>query len=173
MNFFDRALPLEEPTVRLWQEDPELFEGLDRRAQREAQLQAVAAVLRVNRGPWSAHLEGVEDPRDHLGLLVVEGMLIRTVTVGRQSHSEVITCGDVIRPWDDDGGSSSPFAAKWTAAESSRLAVLDPAFLKWSCQWPALISAIMGRVIRRSQSLALQLAITDLRRVDERLLLLF
>lgn len=173
MSFFDRALPLEEPPVRLWQEDRDLFEGLDRRAQREAQLQAVAPVLRVETGPWSAHLEGVDDPSHHLGLLVVEGMLIRTVAVGRRSHSELITRGDVIRPWEHDGDSSAPFQATWTAVESTRLAVLDPAFLKWSCRWPALMSAIMGRVIRRSQSLALQLTITDVRRVDERLLLLF
>lgn len=173
MSFFDRVLPLEEPPVRLWQEDPELFEGLDRRAQREVQLQAVAPVLRVDPGPWSGSLEGVEDPSDHLGLLVVEGMLIRTVVVGRRSHSEVITCGDVIRPWEQDGDSSTPFRTSWTAAEPTRLAVLNPAFLKWSCRWPALMSAIMGRAIRRSQSLALQLAITDVRRVDERILLLF
>ena len=173
MNFFDRALPLEEPPVRLWQEDPELFEGLDRRAQREAQLQAVAPALRVDPGPWSGRLEAVEDPSDHLGLLVIEGMLIRTVVVGRRSHSEVITSGDVIRPWEENEDSSAPSSATWTAAESTRLAVLNPAFLRWSCRWPALMSAIMGRAIRRSQSLALQLAITDVRRVDERILLLF
>ena len=173
MSFFDRVLPLEEPPVRLWQEDPELFEGLDRRAQREAEHQAVAPVMRVDPGPWSGCLEGVEDPSDHLGLLVVEGMLIRTVVVGRRSHSEVITSGDLIRPWEQDGESSAPYRASWSAAESTRLAVLNPAFLRWSCRWPALMSAIMGRAVRRSQSLALQLAITDVRRVDERILLLF
>ena len=173
MSFFDRALPLEEPPVRLWQEDPSLFEGLEGVARREAQLQAVAPVLRVDPGPWSGRLEDAEDPSDHLGLLVVEGMLIRTVVVGRRSHSEVITNGDLIRPWEQDEDSSAPYRAGWTAAESTRLAILNPAFLKWACRWPPVMSALMGRAIRRSQSLALQLAITDVRRVDERILLLF
>ena len=173
MSFFDRALPLEEPPVRLWSEDPGLFDGLDIQAQREAQAQAVAPALRVDPGPWSGRLDGVSDPSGHLGLLVVEGMLIRTVVVGGQSHSEVITHGDVIRPWEHDDDSSTPFRATWTAVESTRLAILDPAFLTWSCRWPALVSALMGRAIRRSRSLALQLTITDVRRVDERLMLLF
>lgn len=173
MSFFDRALPLEEPPARLWHEDPALFESLDVRAQREAQAQAVAPVLRVDPGPWDGSLPGVEDPSAHLGLLVVEGMLIRTVVMASQARAELITQGDVIRPWDHEGESgSTPFEARWSAVESTRLAVLDPAFLKWSCRWPQVMSALMGRTIRRSQSLALQLAITDMRRVDERLLLL-
>ncbi len=173
MSFFDRALPLEEPPVRLLREDPALFEGLDVRARREALLQAVTPVLRVDPGPWEGSLPGVEDPSDHLGLLVVEGMLIRTVLLGSQARSEVITQGDLIRPWDHEAETgSTPFEARWTAVESTRLAVLDPGFLKWSCRWPQLMSTLLGRTIRRSQSLALQLAITDMRRVDERLLLL-
>ena len=68
-----------------------------------------------------------------------------------------------------DESSSTPVETRWTVAESARIAVLDPTFLEWSCQWPAIMSALVGRLLRRSTSLALQLAITDGRRVDDRL----
>ena len=173
MSFFERALPLEEPPVRVAREDPELFYGLDRGALREAQLQAVAPALRLDPGSWDARLPGVEDPRDHVGLLVIDGLLIRTTCLGRQAHSEVIGPGDLIRPWEDHGEPSTPYGTTWTVVESTRIAVLDPAFLKWACRRPLVMASIVGRSMRRSQSLSLQLAITDTRRIDERLMLLF
>ena len=173
MTFFDRVLPLEEPPVRVAHEDPELFYGLHRSARREAQLQAVAPALRLDPGAWDACVPGLGDPRDHVGLLIVNGLLIRTTTLGRRTHSEVIGPGDVIRPWEQADEPSTPYETTWMVVESARIAVLNPAFLKWACRWPTVMAAIVGRAMRRSQSLALQLAITDTRRVDERLLLLF
>ena len=173
MSFFDRALPLEEPPVRVAREDPELFYGLPRSAQREAELQAIAPALGLDPGPWDATLPGVEDPRDHVGLLVVEGLMLRTTRLGRHKHAEVIGPGDLIRPWERHEEASQPYETLWTVVEPVRIAVLDPAFLTWACRWPPIMAAIVGRATRRSQSLALQLAITDTRRIDERLMLLF
>lgn len=173
MSFFERALPLEEPPVRVAREDPELFYGLHQSARREAQTLAVAPALRLDPGPWDGHLPGVDDPSDHVGLLVIEGVLLRTTLLGRQTHSEVIGPGDLIRPWEPQDEPSTPYETSWTVIESARIAVLDPAFLKWACRWPLVMATIVGRAMRRSQSLALQLAITDTRRIDERLMLLF
>src|SRR5688572_5870949 len=36
-----------------------------------------------------------------LGLLVLEGMLCREVTVGSERSAELIGVGDVVRPWED------------------------------------------------------------------------
>ena len=173
MSFFDRALPLEEPPARLAREDPDLFYGLDRGALREAHRQAVAPALRLDPGCWDACVPGIEDPGDHIGLLVIEGLLIRATCIGRQPHSEVIGPGDLIRPWEDIGESSTTCRTSWRVVESTRIVVLDPTFLKWACRWPSVMAAIVGRAMRRSESLAIQLAITDTRRIDERLMLLF
>ena len=173
MSFFDRMLPLEEPPVSVAREDPELFYGLDASAHREARSRAVAPALRLDPGPWDATLSGVGDAAGHMGLLVIEGLLIRTTRLQRQAHSEVIGPGDLIRPWERHDESSTRYVTSWTVVESARIAVLDPAFSRWACRWPTVIGAIVGRAMRRSQSLALQLAITDTRRIDERLMLLF
>lgn len=172
MNFFERVLPLEEPPVRVAQEDPELFEGLDPRGRREAQLQAVAPALRLDPGPWDGSIPGVADPSDHIGLLVVDGLLIRTFALGRQTRSEVIGPGDLIRSWEHDDQSSTPVETRWTVLESARVAVLNRAFLDTACRWPLVMAAIVGRADRRAQALAVQLTITDVRRVDERVMLL-
>jgi CRP-like cAMP-binding protein len=66
-----------------------------------------------------------------------------------------------------------PFASHWQVVHSARLAVLDNRFLAFAARWPKLISAVLERSVRRSHWLALQLAITDLRRVDDRLMLFF
>ena len=173
MSFFDRALPLEEPPARLAREVPDLFYGLDRGALREAHLQAVAPSLRLDPGSWDARVPGLEDPTDHIGLLVIEGLLIRATCIGTQTHSEVIGPGDLIRPWEDLGEGSTPCQTSWRVIESTRIVVLDAKFLKWACRWPRVMAAIVGRAMRRSESLAMQLAITDTRRIDERLMLLF
>lgn len=174
MSFFDRVLPTEEPPIRLWNHDPELFEALDAQAQREARLQAVAPALRLDVGPWSGRLTPEVDTSHHLGLLLVEGLLVRTVTVAGNARSEVIGPGDLIRPWDDeDDVPTTPTDSHWDVIEPVRLAVLDEGFLTTVCRWPPVASALMGRTIRRSRWLGQQLAITDLRRIDDRLLLLF
>lgn len=174
MSFFDRALPTAEPPIRLWNHDPELFEDLDAGAQREAQMQAVAPALRLDVGPWTGKLGPEVDTSRHLGLLVIEGLLVRTVTVERNARSEVIGPGDLIRPWDDeDDVPTTPMSARWDVIEPVRLAILDERFLATVCRWPPVASALIGRTVRRSRWLAQQLAITDLRRIDDRLMLLF
>lgn len=171
-RFFERAFAGNE-TVRLAEEDPQLFERLPPRARGEAYRYAVAPALQLRRGPWDGAVPG-HDGAGYLGLLVLEGTMIRNVHVARQPRSELVGRGDLARPWEHDGEAASlPFDADWRVLESTRLAVLDERFLAIACRWPTVMSAIMGRAVRRSHGLALQLAISDVRHIQPRLLLLF
>jgi CRP/FNR family cyclic AMP-dependent transcriptional regulator len=53
------------------------------------------------------------------------------------------------------------------------VAVLDARFVAVARRWPQVLVAIVGRTVQRSHRLCVQLAIADLRRVDDRLLLFF
>jgi CRP-like cAMP-binding protein len=53
--------------------------------------------------------------------------------------------------------------------EPTELAVLDRSL----CRWPSVVDALLRRAADRSHVLAVQLAITDCRRADDRLLGLF
>jgi CRP/FNR family cyclic AMP-dependent transcriptional regulator len=172
-EFFDRVAG-QDRLLQLFDEDPELFEGLPPGRSREAQAGAVARPLRLDRGRWDGTVPGSGPAAAHLGLLVVEGLLVRSVTVARRPLSELVGAGDLIRPWQQDGEAASiPFAIGWEVNQPALLAVLDSRFMAAACRWPELISALVGRAVRRSQGLAIQLAIADLRRVEERLVLLF
>ena len=171
--FFERAFG-EEPPVRLIDEDPDLFGALPPRGQLDARARAVAPVIRLERGPWSANVTDVCDQDSCLGLLVLDGLLVHSVVVVHEPRSEIVGPGDVLRPWQQlSEVASVPFAAHWQVVHTARLAILDNRFLAFAARWPKLMSAILERSVRRSHWLSLQLAITDLRRVDDRLMLFF
>jgi CRP/FNR family cyclic AMP-dependent transcriptional regulator len=171
--FFERAFGA-EPPVRLVDEDPDLFAALPPKGLLDARARAVAPVIRLERGPWSATVTDICDEDSCLGLLVLDGLLIHSVVVVHEPRSEIVGPGDILRPWQQFAEVASvPFAADWQVVHTARLAVLDKRFLAVAARWPKLITAILQRSVRRSHWLSLQLAITDLRRVDDRLVLFF
>lgn len=171
--FFERAFG-EEPPVRLVDEDPDLFAALPPKGLLDARARAIAPVIRLENGPWSTDLSGVCDEDNCLGLLVLDGLLVHSVVVVHEPRSEIVGPGDVLRPWQQTQEVTSvPFAAHWQVVHPARLAVLDNRFLAFAARWPKLMSALLQRSVRRSHWLSLQLAITDLRRVDDRLVLFF
>lgn len=114
--------------------------------------------LQLSPGDWCGpHADG------GLGWLVVSGALLRTVTVDRRRHAELLGPDDVLRA---DAGD---LQASWRVIEHTELAALDPSL----CHSPAAIDALLRRLSERSHALARQLAMSDLRRADDRLLHLF
>ena len=172
-DVFDRMLRRQR-LLRLSEEDPQLFEGVrpDRRA--EAGRTVTAEGLDLGPGSWSGELPGGSPMEHHLGLFVVDGLLLRNVTVAQRPLSELVGAGDLLRPWQHEGDVASiPFSTSWKVLEPTRLAILDDRFLATACRWPELMSSLVGRALRRSHALAVQLAIADLRRAEDRLVMLF
>jgi CRP/FNR family transcriptional regulator, cyclic AMP receptor protein len=172
VTFFEAAYAASERPVRLIDVDPELFEGLNGAAPRRGVHDLTVAVVRVPAGPWRVELDRVDD---RLGMLVLEGLIARTVEATGQRRAELLGPGDLIRPWDtgDDELARLRADVGWTVLEPARLADLDGAFAGAACRAPEVFAELLVRAIRRSQRMALQMAIGDVRRVDERLLALF
>jgi RNA polymerase sigma-B factor len=139
-----------EPTVRLVQVDPELFAGLDAAELARARSHLVARRLAVEPGMW--------DSSGDKQLLIVRGALLRQVTPVR---AELLGPGDVIQ------------GSAWQVLEPTEFACLDRRIMQALCAWPSAMEALLARMSRRADALAAQLAITDQRRVDDRLLSLF
>lgn len=163
-------------SVRLIDADPDLARHLDGARFGEAKAALVAKVVTIEPGPWRPP-DPDEALRSGYGWLVLDGALLRDATVGRTQFAELTGPGDVLRPWEEEPGlgaraGAQPEAA-WTALERTRLAVLDKRVAAVASKWPAVGAAIVDRTLRRSRSLALQVAMCHLRRVRERLLLLF
>ena len=109
-----------------------------------------------------------------LGLLVLEGLLIRDVTVADARCGELIGPGTLLRP-RDDRGTDAPMRHEvgWRVVEPARLAVLDRRFLRVAAHWPALVTALVARATERAHNLGVMVSIHSLKRVDTRLLAFF
>ncbi|MGH3090018.1 MAG: hypothetical protein ACRDSJ_22280, partial [Rubrobacteraceae bacterium] len=131
-------------------------------------------VIVAEPGPWC--LEGfMTSEPGHLGLLVLNGLVMRTVEVGGRNWVDLLDCGNVLRPWDplDDHAGPLEIDTSWTVVAPTRLAVLDHRFAAVAARWPVLMERLLIRSLCHSRWLATLLAINSRPRVDERLLLLF
>jgi CRP/FNR family cyclic AMP-dependent transcriptional regulator len=160
-------------TVPLLDLDADLGQLLppDRRAAAREQLRV--EVRRLPAGPWNGGQMGVTNP-EHVGLLLVEGIVSREVVVADTISTELLGPGDVIRPWAV--GEIAPLLqlqVRWIALTESRVAVLDRAFGSRLVQWPEVNSVLIDRLNERAERLATAQAISQLNRVDRRLLSLF
>jgi CRP/FNR family transcriptional regulator, cyclic AMP receptor protein len=157
--------------MRVLELDPDLAPGLDSSAREEAAEASEAELIRLQPGTWKPPIEA--EP-GHLGLLVVDGLLSRTLHIANRQSVELLAQGDVLRPWILLGPTSSVTAdARWSVLEPTTMAVLDPEFAQRVARWPQITGALMDRLVLRSRWLAVSLAISNVRRVDDRLVLLF
>jgi CRP/FNR family transcriptional regulator, cyclic AMP receptor protein len=158
--------------VRVLEVDPDLAESLGRETE-ELALARAAAVARVDvldAGEWNGGDEYAESS-GHLGLLIIEGLMARTVEVGNRSCTELMGGGDLLRPWVRMAAYSSvPLDSHWTVVDTVKLAVLDRRFARTMAQYPEVVGAILDRVMLRSRWLAFHLAVCHLKKIETRLL---
>jgi hypothetical protein len=150
-------------------EEPDLADGLHgERAERAVQ-ECVARIVRFEPGPWSPPTP-TSDLRAGLGLLLMEGLLVRRVGVADRVGAELLGEGDVIRPWEgEDGLGPGGQAGRWRALGRGRVAVLDRDFTLRVCRHPEVVSGLFGRAVRRSRFMAVTMAILHQPRIDVRL----
>ena len=159
-------------SVQLLKVDPELARGLDVPRAREAAERLYTRAIDVPRGRWTPQpwLTGGSQP---IGLLVLEGLLVREATVSNHPCAELLGPGDLLRAGDDsDGEELLPRRIEWAAATSARIAIVDQALAVRMAQWPEIFAALMDRAARRAERLVVTQAIAHLTRVDDRLLAL-
>jgi DNA-binding transcriptional ArsR family regulator len=167
---FDRV----HRTIALLDVDPDLADGLDGQELEAARRRTVAAVIDLEPPGWNPTRVREAAKDGWLGLFLIEGLLIRRVTVGKRHACELFGRGDLIRPWDTDGEYDPlPISVDWLVLKPTRLAVLDTAFALRIARWPSITSRIVSRVAQRARYLALAQAVSHLPRAYARLLILF
>ncbi len=159
--------------VQVLSSDPGLTEGLVGERLAAAIRDCRALSIEVPPGDWAPSDEFNESP-GVLGLFVLDGLLLRRVGLGERFGAELLGEGDLLRPWQrDDLSRTLPRSGVWRALEPCRLAVLDDEFALQAGRYPEVISCLMGRILRRSRTLAATVAILRHPRVDVRLHMLF
>ena len=161
-------MPELDGTVRVLDVDPDLGARIPQDEAAAAGDAAIAALLRLERGPWTEMPSRV-DPGS-LGFLVLDGLLLCTVEVAGRPNVELVGRGDVIRPWVETEG-TLPQPIRWTVLVPAEVAWLDREFARRTAVWPEVASALIGRLVIRARHLLFQRGVGAIPRVDERLLL--
>ena len=156
--------------VRVLDEDPELGRYLSGRSLELASSAAVAPLLRVEAGPTSFLID-VAATRSHFGLLVLDGLIARHLSFGQIGASEFLAPGDLLRPWLNRAEGADVVHVTWEALGPSRLAALDKDFANRTRAWPEIATALLDRAAERADSQALQSALHQTRRVEDRVML--
>lgn len=153
-------------------EDADLAATLAPETRAAALEECIAPVMRLGSGHWSGQMTGFS--RGGIGLLVLDGLLLRRVGVDDRYGAELLGDGDLLRPWqEEDMQSTVPFTTRWQALQPTRLAVLDERVSRRIARYPELTTRLVGRALQRSRNLAVNLAIVHQTRVDARLRILF
>jgi CRP/FNR family cyclic AMP-dependent transcriptional regulator len=160
-------------TSQILVEDPELAEHLGGVRLAAAAKECVARAVECPAGPWSP-FEEEGALQVGIGLLILDGLVVRRVGVAGRYGAELLGDGDLLRPWGrEDSGATLPRSGKWRMLRPTRLAVLDLEFTNRVARYPEVISALVARALRRSRHIAVNMAIVQQPRIDLRLLMLF
>jgi CRP/FNR family cyclic AMP-dependent transcriptional regulator len=153
--------------------DPDLGALLEGERLETARRELRVAVHSLEAGPWEADKLSSASP-GHIGLLVIDGILAREVLVSDTISTELLGPGDVVRPWRlHDGAALLRHSVRWNVLTRSRIGLLDRRFAAQLGNFPEVNAAVIDRVNERALRLAVTQAISQLNRVDRRLLALF
>ena len=158
--------------VQILQADPGLADAIPETTRTDAAVYTFAHTYWLEPGEWQPPSNDAEEAAGHLGLLILNGFIIRQVRVIDRPPAELLGPGDLVHPWEPDHTEPFIAGARWDVLEPARVAVLDRRFAAVIGRWPDLVAALFARAIARSRSLLLNLAIGQLVGVDIRLLVL-
>jgi CRP-like cAMP-binding protein len=163
-----RAFP--DPGSAILIEVPDLAAALRGPRRAAAERDCLAPVDRVRKGSWEP---GPVVDRAALGVLVLDGMLLRRAVVGGRGGAELLGRGDVIAPSPvQERGGRLPRSVSWQVLRPARIAVLGREFVDCVTAYPEVLSELIARMLRRSRHAAVSIAIIRHPRVVNRLRML-
>jgi CRP/FNR family transcriptional regulator, cyclic AMP receptor protein len=160
------------PVCRVLDEDPDLADALSPAHRTAAIEHCRAPVMTLPRGPWEG--QRTDMTPGGIGLLVLDGLLIRRVSIEGGYGAELLGQGDVLRPWQGEGGQPTlSRTTGWRVLDEARIAVLDRHAAVRLARYPELTGRLVAKALERSRSFAAATAIAQHTRVEVRLHMLF
>lgn len=144
----------------------------------QAQLALDALVLpaiRIQAGQWDSEA-CANDERvtgSLIGLLVIDGVVVRETTLGRHVSAQLCGPGDLLKLRSAHDQSCFPASTNVSVPGTAVLALLDDRVLGASRRWPRLGGRLLAQAITQAGDAGAHQAISQLPRVEDRLLALF
>jgi CRP/FNR family cyclic AMP-dependent transcriptional regulator len=158
--------------ARVLVHDPDLAGTLDGERLHRAERELLADTAVAFEGPWDPEEAG-ESVRGGIGLLLLEGLVVRRVGRTGRYGAELLGPGDLLRPWQHDGEDVTlPFDTSFRVIDQTVFALLDLRFAARAAPYPEVGGALIGRAMQRSRTLVVNMAIAHYPRIDQRLLML-
>jgi hypothetical protein len=157
----------ERPKVPLLQVDPQLGRFMPAHRIDAARTALPVRVARVPQGEWQIGENGTSE---HLGVLLLDGVVGHDVLMGGVASTELLGPGDILQPWTRESQPLLRRSVRWHVLAEGRVALLDRQFAWQLGGWPEINAALMGRLGERAERLATAQAISKLTRVDRRIL---
>jgi CRP/FNR family cyclic AMP-dependent transcriptional regulator len=162
--------PHGHPVHSLLELDPDLGQLLDEDRRDAAHRELTVRVTAVGVGEWDGGRLAATDP-GNVGLLVLDGVMAREVVVGDTVSTELLGPGDLVRPWQLTADTELlTVSVRWNVLSKLRMAVLDRRAAAVLGQYPEVNAVLIDRLSERAQRLAVGQAISQLHRVDVRLI---
>jgi CRP/FNR family cyclic AMP-dependent transcriptional regulator len=155
--------------VRLFDADPALCRDLESDVAARLARHVLAEVVTLDRGHWDPRAEHFAG-RALFGLLVLDGALVRRVSVGQRHAAELLGEGDLVRPRQEDTDAYALVSqtAVWSVLAPTRLAVLDHDLIAGLAGVEGVLPELAARAVNRSRALVLRLAITQIPQLADR-----
>jgi CRP/FNR family cyclic AMP-dependent transcriptional regulator len=159
------------PVVSVFREVPELLSGLGEGGREVADLRV--PLMLVERGPWSPPAPR-QSAEPHFGVLLLDGLVLRRLTLNGRTGAELLGAGDLLQPWLRQPPYETLVAEPgWEVLERARLAVLDGRFAAQVAPWPEIAATLVGRALERACRLSFQHVASHTPGLYGRLLALF
>jgi CRP/FNR family transcriptional regulator, cyclic AMP receptor protein len=172
--------PIDEPStlvlsgrVRLLEADPELGARLEGEELDQARKYAMLPAAHLDEGRWN--IQQVRDARgvrgEVYGFVLTEGTITIDASFADRRAARVLAPNELmlLEGWDND---TLPVRWGWTVLEPTTIAVLDERLEVIARRWPSLMTALVIRGAEQTRHAVLQQAISQLPRVEDRLLAL-
>src|SRR5581483_2546417 len=104
-------------------EDPELADAIPPDRREQAIDECTAPELSLQPGRWGGR--GSLGFRGGIGVLVLDGLMIRRVGIDGRFGAELIGEGDLLRPNEESVSPLLPLSIDWSIVLPTRLAALD------------------------------------------------
>ena len=158
---------------RVLELDPSLAEAIPVELREQATADCLAREMTIPTGRWRG-APPIDADGLGIGLLVIDGLLVRRVGIEGRFGAELLGEGDLLRPAEgSDEVPTLPMTTGWRVLETARLAILDDDFMERLADYPQLGGRLVGRAVSRSRNIAVNMAIVHQARVDVRLHMLF